>query len=195
MPSRNHITPWGIAQYNVDMLHHGVFHNISSSLESIHCGWRRLPHQCWKWVLLWLRKPMRENHCLPQSGQWWSESEIGQNTGVCWCLRLRLRAAARSYSSSKYDIPKAQVDLQVAVSDARVFSLLKGMLHFLGIDLMWSVKRSQLQMMSGVPHHCHHLSLVRRHTSFGQFAKTELYPWSLYICAWFGLVIKNSVTF
>ena len=38
----------------------------------------------------------------------------------------------RSYSSSKYDIPKAQVDLQVALLDARVSSLLKGMLHFYG---------------------------------------------------------------
>ena len=44
------------------------------------------------------------------------------------------------------------------------------------------------QMMSGVPHHCHHLSLVWRHTCFVQFTKTELYPWSLYICACFGLV-------
>ena len=30
------------------------------------------------------------------------------------------------------------------------------------------------QMMSGVPHHCHHLSLVLRHTCFVQFTKTEL---------------------
>ena len=47
-----------------------------------------------------------------------------------------LRAAARSYSASNYDIPKAQVDRQIAVLDARVSCLLKGMLHFLGIDLM-----------------------------------------------------------
>ena len=32
------------------------------------------------------------------------------------------------------------------------------------------------QMMSGVPHHCHHLSLARRHTCFVQFTKTEHYP-------------------
>ena len=29
-------------------------------------------------------------------------------------------------------------------------------------------------MMSGVPHHCHHLGLVLRHTSFVQFTRTEL---------------------
>ena len=46
------------------------------------------------------------------------------------------------------------------------------------------------QMMSGVPHHCHHLSLVRRHTCFVQFTKTELY-----ICAWFGPVIALLMAF
>ena len=51
------------------------------------------------------------------------------------------------------------------------------------------------QMVSGVPHHCHHLSLVWRHTCFVQFTKTELYPWSLYICAWFGLVIALLMVF
>ena len=30
------------------------------------------------------------------------------------------------------------------------------------------------QMMSGVPHHCHHLSFVLGHTFFIQFTKTEL---------------------
>ena len=30
------------------------------------------------------------------------------------------------------------------------------------------------QMMSGVPYHCHHLSLVQRHTYFVQFTNTEL---------------------
>ena len=49
--------------------------------------------------------------------------------------------------------------------------------------------------MSGVPHHCHNLSLVWRHTCFVQFTKTELYPWSLYICAWFGLVIALLMVF
>ena len=51
------------------------------------------------------------------------------------------------------------------------------------------------QMMSGVPHHCHHLSLVWRHTCFVQFTKTELYPWSLYICAWFGHVMALLMVF
>ena len=51
------------------------------------------------------------------------------------------------------------------------------------------------QMMSGVPHHCHHLSLVWRHTCFDQFTNSELYPWSLYICAWFGLVIALLLVF
>ena len=49
--------------------------------------------------------------------------------------------------------------------------------------------------MSGVPHHCHHKSLVWRHTCFAQFAKTELYPWSQHICAWFGLVIALLMVF
>ena len=39
------------------------------------------------------------------------------------------------------------------------------------------------QMMTGVPHHCHHFSLVGRHNCFVQLTNTELYPWSLYICA------------
>ena len=34
---------------------------------------------------------------------------------------------------------------------------------------------SLFQMMPGVLHHCHHISLVRRHTFFVQFTKTELY--------------------
>ena len=52
-----------------------------------------------------------------------------------------------------------------------------------------------LKMMSGVPHHCHHISLVWRHTCFVQFTKTELSLWSLYICAWFGLVIILLMAF
>ena len=113
----------------------------SSSLESIHYGWRQLSPQRRKWVVLWLRRPMREKRCLPQSGHWWSESWIGQSTGACWCLRLCLRAAVRSYSASEHDIPKALVDLQVALFVARGSSLLKGMLHILRIDLLWSFKR------------------------------------------------------
>ena len=58
--------------------------------------------------------------------------------------------------------------------------------HFL---LLLLLSGTLFQMMSGVPHHCHHLSLVWRHACFAQFAKPELYPWSLYMCAWFGLVI------
>ena len=51
------------------------------------------------------------------------------------------------------------------------------------------------QMMSGVPHHCHRLSLIWRYTCFVQLTMTELYPWSLYICAWFGLVIALLMVF
>ena len=64
--------------------------------------------------------------------------------------------------------------------------------HFL---LLLLLSGTLFQMMSGVPHHCHHLSLVWRHTCFVQFTKTELYPWSLYICAWFGLVIALLMVF
>ena len=50
-------------------------------------------------------------------------------------------------------------------------------------------------MTSGVPHHCHHLNLVRRHASFVQFTKTELSLVPLYLCAWFGLVIALLMAF
>ena len=64
--------------------------------------------------------------------------------------------------------------------------------HFLLLLLLsWTL----FQMMSGVPHHSNHLSLVWRHTCFVQFTKTELYPWSLYICAWFGLIISLLMIF
>ena len=61
--------------------------------------------------------------------------EVG---GAQW--RLHLRAAARSYSALKYDIPKGQIDRQGALMDARATSLLNGMLYSLRIDLMWSLK-------------------------------------------------------
>ena len=64
--------------------------------------------------------------------------------------------------------------------------------HFL---LLLLLSGTLFQMMSGVPHHCHHLSLVWRHTCFVQFTKTELYPWSLYICAWFGHVMALLMVF
>ena len=64
--------------------------------------------------------------------------------------------------------------------------------HFL---LLLLLSGTLFQIMSGVPHHCHNLSLVWRHTCFVQFTKTELYPWSLYICAWFGLVIALLMVF
>ena len=51
------------------------------------------------------------------------------------------------------------------------------------------------QMMSGVSHHCHHLILVWRHSFFVQFIKTEHSHWSLYICAWIGLVIYLLMVF
>ena len=44
--------------------------------------------------------------------------------------------------------------------------------HFL---LLLLLSGTLFQMMSGVPNHCHHLSLVLRHTCFAQFTKTELY--------------------
>ena len=64
--------------------------------------------------------------------------------------------------------------------------------HFL---LLLLLSGTLFQMMSGVPHHCHHLSLVWRHTCFVQFTKTELYPWSLFICAWFGHVMALLMVF
>ena len=44
------------------------------------------------------------------------------------------------------------------------------------IILLFPLSGTLFQMMSGVPHHCHHLILVWRHTCFVQFTKTELYP-------------------
>ena len=64
--------------------------------------------------------------------------------------------------------------------------------HFLLLLILYG---TLFQMMSGVPHHCHHLSLVWWHSCFVQFTKTKLYPWSLYICAKFGLVIALSMVF
>ena len=64
--------------------------------------------------------------------------------------------------------------------------------HFL---LLLLLSGTLFQMMSGVSRHCHHLSHVWRHTCFVQFTKTELYPWSLYICAWFGHVMALLMVF
>ena len=46
-------------------------------------------------------------------------------------------------------------------------------------------------MISGVHHHCHHISLVWWNACFVQFTKTELFLWSLYIyiLEWLGFVI------
>ena len=44
-------------------------------------------------------------------------------------------------------------------------------------------------------HHCHHLSLVWRHTSFVQLTKTELFLWSLYIYALLGRFIDLLLSF
>ena len=64
--------------------------------------------------------------------------------------------------------------------------------HFL---LLLLLSGTLFQMMSDVPHYCHHLSLVWRHTCFVPFTKTELHPWSLYIWAWLGLVIALLMVF
>ena len=52
--------------------------------------------------------------------------------------------------------------------------------HFLLLHLL---SGTLFKMMSRVPHHCHNISLIWRHTCFIQSTKTGLYPWSLYICA------------
>ena len=64
--------------------------------------------------------------------------------------------------------------------------------HFL---LLLLLAVTPFQMMSGVPHRCHRLGLVWRHTCFVQFTKNELCPWSLYICAWLGLVMALLMVF
>ena len=64
--------------------------------------------------------------------------------------------------------------------------------HFL---LLLLLSGTLFQMVSGVPHHCHHISLVWRHTCFVHFTKTELFLWLLYICAWLGLVIALLIAF
>ena len=47
--------------------------------------------------------------------------------------------------------------------------------------LMHLLHRTQFQMMSRVPHHCHHFSFVRRHTYFFHFIKADHSLRSLYI--------------
>ena len=64
--------------------------------------------------------------------------------------------------------------------------------HFL---LLLLLSGTLLQMMSRVPHHCLHLSLVCRHTCFVQFTKTELHQWTQYICTWLGHVIALLMVF
>ena len=56
-------------------------------------------------------------------------------------------------------------------------------------SLLLLMSGSLFQMMSGVPHHCHHLSLAWGHTCFVQFTKTELYPWSPYTTYVHGLAL------
>ena len=74
-------------------------------------------------------------------------------------------------------------------------------LHTVGRDLVIArfplllLSGTLFQMMSGVPHHYHPIILVWRNTCFVQLTETELYPWSLYICAWFGLVIDLLTAF
>ena len=74
------------------------------------------------------------NALLALSTTKWALMNRIRNLAEHWSMLLR--AATLSYSSSKYDIPRPQVDLQVAQFDARVYSLLKGMLPFLRIYLM-----------------------------------------------------------
>ena len=64
--------------------------------------------------------------------------------------------------------------------------------HFL---LLLLLSGTLFQMMSGVPHHCHYLSLFWRHTCFVLFTETEHSLWSLYMCAWFGHVIDMLMAF
>ena len=90
----------------------------------------------------------------------------------------------RNTRSSSYTMPFS-IDLHTVRQHLVI-------VHFL---LLLILSGTLFQMMSGVPHHCHHLSLIWRHTCFVQFTKTELYPWSLYICAWFGLVIALLMVF
>ena len=90
----------------------------------------------------------------------------------------------RNTRSSSYTMPLL-IDLHTVRQHLAI-------VHFLLLHLL---PGTLFQMMSGVPHHCHHLRLVWRHTCFVQFTKTELYPWSLYICAWFGHVMALLMVF
>ena len=61
------------------------------------------------------------------------------------------------------------------------------------LHLLLLLSGTLFQMMSGVSHHRHHLSLVWRHTGFVQL--TWLSLWLLYICAWLDLVIALLMAF
>ena len=79
------------------------------------------------------------NACVALSATKWALIIRIRNWAEHWSM-LMFATASESCSTIvfivKNDIPKAQVDLQVDLLDARVSSLLKGMLHFLRIDLM-----------------------------------------------------------
>ena len=78
--------------------------------ESTHLGWQRLPPNRWMWVFSVSGGQRLSCIVSTQSGHWWAESGGGRDGATCWCLRLRLKDAARLYSASKYDHPKAQAD-------------------------------------------------------------------------------------
>ena len=92
----------------------------------------------------------------------------------------------RNTRSSSYTMPLLNSKAHCTVKQHLVI------VHFL---LLLLLSGTLFQMMSGVPHHFHHLSLVWRHACFVQFTKTELHPWSLYTCAWFGHVMVLLMVF
>ena len=114
---------------------------------------------------------------------------------ACLCYHCH-SSAAPSYATDM--LHKMPLHIRNTRSSSYTMPLLnrsahsKVIVHFL---LLLLLSGTLFQMMSGVPHNCHHLSLVWRHSCFVQFTKTELYPWSLYICAWFGLVIVLLMVF
>ena len=99
---------------------------------------------------------------------------------IWWCSTAVAVVAQTSYTPCLFKIDLHTVRQHLVI------------VHFL---LLLLLSGTLFKMMSGVPHHCHHLSLVWRHTCFVQFKKTELYPWSLYICAWFGHVMALLMVF
>ena len=146
-----------------------------------------------------LRLPRSSNITAHLKSLHWLPVKVRSTYKVaCWCYHCHSSTAPSYVADMLHKKPSHTRNVR---SSSYTMPLLNGPAHSKAIlgDRSFSFASSSVctlfQMMSGVPHHCHHLSLVWRHTCFVQFAKTELILWLLYICAWFGLVMALLMVF